>query len=485
MSSFTDRSEGVMLSAAAGDALGAPWEFGPPLGPEVDISMSGGGVWEPGEWTDDSAMMNAIAEAAAAGLDLRGQAAQDKIVKRWLQWSRTAKDIGIQTSDVLRRATSEGVITAARAREESELRHLRTGHTAGNGSLMRTAPVALAYLDDEAAMVEAARAISELTHWDPLAGDACVLWCSAIRHAVLTGEIDVRVGLRHIDTARRAEWVRYIEEAEANRPAYFAKNGYVVQAFQGAWSAIHHTPEPADDPAAGVFRADRLRLALEAAVRGGRDADTVAAIAGGLLGAAYGASAVPLEWRQKLHGWPDANARYLIALASAIGRKGAADTADLSYGHASASRLVPHPYDDKVLLGTVGVLRRLPPNISAVVSMCRLLDSDIRTDMPHVEVRLIDMEDPDENPHLDFVLLQAVQTVERLRAEGHTVMLHCVAAVSRTPTLGALYGLRLRGVSADTAVRDVCARLSGAQPNQAFRHALRRLENGGANHDVA
>src|SRR5258708_34915832 len=46
-------------------------------------------------------------------------------------------------------------------------------------------------------------------------------------------------------------------------------------------------------------------LALDAAVRGGNDTDTVAAIAGGLLGAAYGASAVPADWRRVLHGWPD------------------------------------------------------------------------------------------------------------------------------------------------------------------------------------
>ncbi len=61
---------------------------------------------------------------------------------------------------------------------------------------MRTAPVALAYLDDEAALVEAARAVSELTHYDPEAGDACVLWCLAIRHAVLTGVLDARIGLQ-------------------------------------------------------------------------------------------------------------------------------------------------------------------------------------------------------------------------------------------------------------------------------------------------
>ena len=65
---------------------------------------------------------------------------------------------------------------------ESAALHKLTGRTAGNGSLMRTAPVALAYLDDEAALAEAARAVSELTHYDPEAGDACVLWCLAMRH---------------------------------------------------------------------------------------------------------------------------------------------------------------------------------------------------------------------------------------------------------------------------------------------------------------
>ena len=55
---------------------------------------------------------------------------------------------------------------------------------------MRTAPLALAYLDDEAALVEAARAVSELTHYDSEAGDACVLWCLAIQHAVLTGVLE-------------------------------------------------------------------------------------------------------------------------------------------------------------------------------------------------------------------------------------------------------------------------------------------------------
>jgi ADP-ribosylglycohydrolase len=168
---------------------------------------------------------------------------------------------------------------------------------------MRTAPLALAYLDDEAALVEAARRVSELTHFDPEAGDAVVLWCCAIRHAILTGELDARIGLQHIPSERRDLWEARLDAAKKAQPSDFTNIGWVVEALQGAWSAISTTPVPQDDPAQGVFRADHLRLALDAAVRGGGDTDTVAAIAGGLLGAAYGASAVPAKWRRVLHGW--------------------------------------------------------------------------------------------------------------------------------------------------------------------------------------
>ena len=100
--------------------------------------------------------------------------------------------------------------------------------------------------------------------------------------------------------------------------------------YRRAWSAIATTPIPQDDPAKGVFRVDHLRLALDAAVRGGSDTDTVAAIAGGLLGAAYGASAVPAEWRRVLHGWPGIRTRDLVELASTITRKGRPDGFDFS-----------------------------------------------------------------------------------------------------------------------------------------------------------
>ena len=176
----------------------------------------------------------------------------------------------------------------------------------------------MAYLDDESALVETARTVSELTHFDPEAGDACVLWCCAIRHVILTVELDARIGLHHIDTERRDLWSTRLDVAAASKPSDFPNNGWVVEALQAAWSSITTTPIPTEDPAAGVFRADHLRLALDTAVRGGGDTDTVAAIAGGLLGATYGASAVPEEWRRVLHGWPGLATRDLAALATRI-----------------------------------------------------------------------------------------------------------------------------------------------------------------------
>ena len=388
-----DRACGALLGAAAGDALGAGYEFGPPLAPDAPVDMIGGalGPFKPGEWTDDTSMAIAIAEIAATGTDLRDEQALDYIVQRWHWWAKSAKDIGVLTRSVLSAAARRG-ISAQTAREEAAALHKRTGRTAGNGSLMRTAPMALAYLDDEAALVEAARAISELTHNDPDAGDACVLWCTAIRHAILTGKPDARIGLGHIGIERRDLWASRLDEAETSQPSAFAaKNGWVVGALQGAWSAIVNTPVPVEDPASEVFRVDHLRLALEAAVRGGHDTDTVAAIAGGLLGAAYGASAVPSRWRVALQGWPGLTTRGLVQLATKIIRKGRPDTFDYTYGgFPEARKHVQHPYDDKVWMGGIAALRKLPKEVDAIVSLCRVTDVHLPAGVKHLDVRLID-----------------------------------------------------------------------------------------------
>lgn len=307
-----DRAQGVLLGLAAGDALGAPYEFGPARGPELPIEMTGGGGlnWEPGEWTDDTSMAIVIARVAADGDDLLTTSAQDRIATDWTDWALSAPDVGIQTREVLAVVRATGRVTATAARRAAAEQHARTGRTAGNGSLMRTSPVALAYLHDEDALVDAASTLSTLTHHDDVAAEACVLWCLAIRHAVLTGEPDLLVGLDRLPAKRRDVWAARIAEAAGKRPVDFPHNGWVVHAFQAAWSAIATTSAPGPD--------GHVACALVAAARCGGDTDTVAAIAGSLVGAARGAAQVPAAWTELLHGWPDLDADGLRTLAGRI-----------------------------------------------------------------------------------------------------------------------------------------------------------------------
>jgi ADP-ribosylglycohydrolase len=488
-----DRAAGVLLGTASGDALGAPFEFGPPLGRTVPITMNGGGDfgWEPGEWTDDTSMAIAIAEVSATGADLRSEVARDQIAARWSGWGAAAKDVGNQTRAVLDAATR-----AARSRAETEPtardlalaadeRHARIGRSGGNGSLMRTAPIALAYLDDPDALVLAAYETSAMTHHDPEAGEACALWCLAIRHAVLEGTLDVRSGLERLPEGRASGWAALLDEAETGQPSDFEHNGWVVQALQGAWSAVMTTVPTDHDSSPSTAGPAHLRRALEAAVRGGRDTDTVAAIAGGLIGGLHGASAVPSPWRRKLHGWPGLHARDLVTLGVMTARRGHRPTSwpagplvDYSL-YKGSDALARHPHDDGVWLGGIDALMDPPAGVDAAVSLCRLGAGQVPAPGvaagDHVELWLIDDPDPAKNPNLDFVLADAAAAVATLRAEGRTVLLHCVQAQSRTPAVAALYGARLTGRTPGEALADILKVLPKARPNDAFRAALERL----------
>ncbi|MFC4605861.1 ADP-ribosylglycohydrolase family protein [Rhodococcus kronopolitis] len=297
-----DRAAGALLATAAGDALGAGYEFTHP-GAGTTIEMIGGGPfhWAPGEWTDDTSMALAIAEVAATGADIGRGEGLDAVAAQFVRWyDSDPADIGNQTRAVLSRRP----VGAAAMQEQARALTWRKG---GNGSLMRTAPVALAYLADEAGCLDAAAQIASLTHDDPQAIQACQLWSHAIRHAILHGTFD---GVRdYLDIAPAdiaAYWGPLLDQAERGTPEDFANNGWVVHALQTAWWAIAST-DSSDDR--------HLRNALVAAVRAGGDTDTTAAIAGGLLGARWGGSAVPAGWRRILHGWPGYTAPDLERLA--------------------------------------------------------------------------------------------------------------------------------------------------------------------------
>jgi protein-tyrosine phosphatase len=138
-----------------------------------------------------------------------------------------------------------------------------------------------------------------------------------------------------------------------------------------------------------------------------------------------------------------------------------------------------HPHDPGVLLGGVDAVRHLPNGVDAVASLCRLGASEVPAagvdPRDPVEVWLVDSDDPTDNPHLGYVIDQAARAVAELRAHGRTVLLHCVQAQSRTPSVAARYAVLTRGLDPHSALDDVCAGLPYAAPQQALRTAVLNL----------
>lgn len=297
-----DRACGVLLGLACGDALGVPYEFDlRRLGGGESPAMLGGGVGDfaPGEWSDDTSMAVAVAEGLRTGHDLPTRL--DAIAQRLLDWYRTSPpDVGIQTRGVLGGLDADlphlGAAMSARAVAYAETHP----HAAGNGALMRTAPVALAHLDDRDACAETARAVAALTHLDPDVADSCVLWTEAVRRAVTGHGIDVAAGLDLVTDPDR--WRSLLDEAATGELARFTPNGWTVRTLQVAYGAILRS---------GHQLEDALTLAIEV----GDDTDTVAAVAGALLGAHHGASTLRQEWVTAIHGWPGYAATELHDLA--------------------------------------------------------------------------------------------------------------------------------------------------------------------------
>ena len=486
--SFTaDKVSGVLVGAACGDALGAGYEFGPSLQPGSPVGMRGQGAFAPGEWTDDSAQMVAIAMATAKGLDLRTEEGQDAVAANLLDWYYSParlKDIGIHTAAVMRQvATVTGPGLAERFRETAAAKEANTPRSSGgNGALMRTAPIALAYLDDPAGLVQAARDIALLTHADEVSASACAVWCLAIREAVITERIESLEGFAAAVASSVASympdeadaWTQILTDAYGRDPREFtAGNGYSLTTLKAAWAAITSTPIPSTP-------AKHLTLALQEAVRGGGDADTVACVAGGLLGAMWGLSAIPTSWRRRIFGWPEMSDRDLVRLAldSYEGTRSPdawPNVATMDYsGWSGVDAVAVHPHDDGVLLGGFDLATgRIPSpiRIDAVVSLCRTGHEDLEHwGLPassRIEVRIIDV--PSANAHTEHTLLDAAATVAELRAEGKNVLLHCVASQSRTPTVAALYAREHLGIDAATALTAVCDALPAASPNHEFR----------------
>ena len=133
-----------------------------------------------------------------------------------------------------------------------------------------------------------------------------------------------------------------------------------------------------------------------------------------------------------------------------------------------------HPHDDGVWIGSLAAVDMMP-DVDAVVSMCRVGTKHHPT-AEVIEFWVVDFNG--ENLDLDFTLTDAANTVAELRAEGKTVLLHCYAAHSRTPSTAALYSALHLGVPAEKALKEVTAVLPAGNPQPFLREAVIRIAKG-------
>jgi ADP-ribosyl-[dinitrogen reductase] hydrolase len=457
-----DRIAGCLVGGAVADALGAPFEFGPPLPDDFKLSMRGGGAfgWRKGQFTDDSEMAVPIARLVASGADLNDSKSLDVLVASWAHWAASAKDVGMQTRSVLTNLKSPSEASARRAAELFHQTH--QGRSAGNGSLMRTAPVALAFPEDTAGLIEATTRIAQLTHWEQDASEAAILWNLAIRTAYLHDKLDVREQLVMLPPESRSKWEKRIHESEALMPVdFYRSNGWVVSAFQAAWSAIHHT--------------DNFVDAIEMAIRAGGDTDTVACIAGGLAGAFYGYSAIPDSWRHPLNGLDGVTSRELVELAlsspaakfAGLGKEAWPNVTSMPAPKAKI--LTQHPLDDGLLLGNLAAINT--EEAEEVIALCRIGSN--QTTRPVHEFWLVD--EPDANQNLMFTIRDCVATIRELRKEGKTVLLLCQGAFSRTPLIAAAYSVTHFQEKPEDALRGIRGVLPYACPLDEFVEALQTV----------
>lgn len=302
-----DRARGALLGTAVGDALGAGYEFQPPLSWEFPVVFKATGEFKAGEFTDDTAQTIAVALAASRS-DLR--LTLDEVSKEFHRWYiEDSRGIGIQTAAIFRKVRDFS--SAEELLEQSKLFVDNHEKAAGNGSLMRTAPIALPYLSNPEAVAEVASSVSALTHADLDCREACIIWSKAIRHAILFENFDgIQLAINELPTFRQNYWNELFDAADAaSEASEFTNNGWVIHAIQAAYKAIMST---------ATETPEHLVLGINEAVRVGNDTDTVAAIAGALLGARWGYSAIPEKWLELLTGWPGYKAADLVALADEI-----------------------------------------------------------------------------------------------------------------------------------------------------------------------
>lgn len=284
------RYTGSLLGLAICDALGAPVEFRHPGSFTPIRDFISGGVFRlpAGSWTDDTSLALCLADSL---ISCNGFDAVDQM-RRYVRWWRDGYlsinghcfDIGNTT----RSALCEFEDTGDPYSGPTDM------HSAGNGSLMRLAPIPLFYANLPIEAINYAALSSRTTHGALESVDACRYFASLIIGAINGASKDDLLSNYYEPIPgmwKEKPLTLKIDEIASGsykdrNPPEIKGSGYVVKSMEAALWAFYHSTTFKD----GALLAVNL----------GDDADTTGAIYGQLAGAYYGENGVPQEWRDNL-----------------------------------------------------------------------------------------------------------------------------------------------------------------------------------------
>ena len=327
-----DRQLGALLGVAVGDALGAPLEFSKPkdayqilLGtkPPVHTEMKAGGPFslEAGQITDDTMMAVALARSLSGG-----KWSEQEAGVNYVDWLNTTFDCGNQTRRSL------GAIRNSESAERAGYDTWAAGgrRASGNGGLMRAAPIGV-FCEHLPVAIEIAVRDVMITHADPRCMFSNAVYCALINRIVYDAAVKTENGVILISNEVDNDVIGTIDYVSGDMFPRLQAMGYDytqkeiddarVGCLEDVRASLQDDPGLNQDPSLNIhttqgFVRVGFRLAMWAfmhpeegfekmmtrIVGAGGDSDTNGAICGGMLGAMFGASGLPLRWKEAVLG---------------------------------------------------------------------------------------------------------------------------------------------------------------------------------------
>ena len=438
---------GALLGLAAGDAVGTTVEFQPRGSFPPVTDMVGGGPFrlEPGQWTDDTSMALCLGQSL---LDQRGFDPVDQL-KKYVRWWREGYmsstercfDIGNTTRAALSRFRESGSANSGSTDR----------YAAGNGSIMRLAPVPMFFLFDPAKGLEKCDLSSRTTHAATTAVDACRYFGALLLGALAGHSKETLLG-NHFSPVP-GYWQQHPLTPEIDEIAggsFLRKSeqeikgsGYVVASLEAALWAFANSNSFAE----GCLKAVNL----------GDDADTTAAVYGQLAGAFYGEPGIPEAWRRKL-----AKRELLEKIAAGLYWFGSRPHGNCYWVEPDRLMAGEYPGDKDDLKAKARLQRTLESGITYFLDLTEPGESGLKPyalflpDSTPEGKKIVHrrLPIPDTSTPKPQEMKQILDTIEEASAQGHVIYVHCWGGVGRTGTVVGCW-LRRSGMHGEGALARV------------------------------